>query len=85
MMHLMPFTCHVFITAVAIFLCTFSPLSGNRRHCPLSTSRTNSTLCAHPTGMEVGGATVKGSFSRWYLGLSVVAHSQSSAARLSVI
>ena len=86
-MHLMPFMCHnILITAAAIFFMYFlSPLSGNGRHCPLSTSRTSGTLCARPARTEVGGATVKGSFSRWCLGLSVVAYSRSSAARLSVI
>ncbi len=48
MMHLMPFTCHILITAAAIFLCNFSPSSGNGRHCPLSTSGTSGTLCARP-------------------------------------
>ena len=67
------------------FLCNFSPSSGNGRHCPLSTSGTSGTLCARPARTKVGGATVKGSFSRWCLGLSVVAYSRSSAARLSVI
>lgn len=68
------------------FLCNFfSPSSGNGRHCPLFTSGTSGTLYARPTRTEVGGATVKGSFSRWYLGLSVVAYSRSSAARLLVI
>ena len=44
-------------------------------------------LCAHALHERrwVHGATVKGSFSRWCLGLSVVAYSRSSAARLSVI
>ena len=46
---------------------------------------TSGTLCARPARTEIGGATVKGSFSRWCLGLSVVAYSRSSAARLSVI
>ena len=63
----------------------FSSSSSNGRHCPLSTSGTSSTWCACPARTEVGGATVKGSFSRWCLGLSVVAYSQSSVARLSVI
>ena len=57
------------------FMYSLSPLSGNGRHCPLSTSRTSGTLCARPARTEVGGATVKGSFSRWCLGLSVVAYS----------
>ena len=82
MMHLMPFTCHILITAAAIF---FSPSSGNGRHCPLSTSGTSGILCARPARTKMGGATVKSSFSRWCLGLSVVAYSRSSAARLSVI
>ena len=85
MMHLMPFICHVFITAAVIFYVIFSPSSGNGCHCPLFTSGTSGTLYVRPARMEMGGATVKGSFSRWYLGLSVVAYSQSSAARLSVI
>ena len=85
MMHLMPFTCHILITASAIFYVIFSPSSGNGRHCLLSTSGTSGTLCARPARTKVGGATVKGSFSRWCLGLSVVAYSRSSAARLSVI
>ena len=55
------------------------------RHCLLSTSRTSSTLCTCPAQMEVGGAMVKGLFSRWCLDLSVVEYSQSSAACLSVI
>ena len=85
MMHLMPFMCHILITAAAIFMYFLSPLSGNGRHCPLSTSRTSGTLCTRPARTEVGGGMVKGSFSRWCLGLSVVAYSRSSAARLSVI
>ena len=84
-MHLMSFMCHILITAAAIFYVFFSPLSGNGRHRPLSTSRTSGTLCARPARTEVGGAMVKGSFSRWCLGLSVVAYSRSSAARFSVI
>ena len=87
MMHLMPFKCHVFITAAVIFLCIFFyflPSSGNGRQCPLVTSGTSSTLYVRPTRTGVGGATVKGSLSRWYLGLSVVVYSQSSAARLLV-
>ena len=86
MMHLMPFMYHILITTAAIFFMYFlSPSSGNGRHCPLSTSGTSGTLCARPARTEVGGGTVKGSFSRWCLGLSVVAYSRSSAARLSVI
>ena len=44
-------------------------------------------LCEYirPARAEVGGATVKGSISRRCLGLSMVAYSRSSAARLSVI
>ena len=67
------------------FMYFLSPSSGNGRQCPLSTSGTSGTLCVRPARTEVGGATVKGSFSKWCLGLSVVAYSRSSAARLSVI
>ena len=83
MMYLMPFICHVFITAAAIFYIIFSPSSGNGRHCPLFTSGTSSSLYVRPARTEMGGATVKGSLSRWYLGLSVVAYSRSSAAHFS--
>ena len=85
MMHLMLFTCHVLITAAAIFCVIFSPSSGNGRHCPLSTSGTSGTSCVRPARTEEGEATVKGLFSRWCLGLPVVAYSRSSAVHLSVI
>ena len=61
------------------FMQFFSPLSGNGRHCPLFTSGTSGTLYARPARTEMDGATVKGSFSRGYLG--VLAYSRSSAAR----
>ena len=70
MMHLMPFMCHILITAAAIFLCIFFYLR------PVMVDAVRSlppesavTLCACPARTEVRGATVKGSFSRWCLGL----------------
>ena len=63
----------------------FSPLSGNGHHCPLFASGTSDTLYVHPARTEGGGVTGKELFSRWYLGLPVVAQLQSSTARLLVI
>ena len=55
--------------------------------CSLPPEPAQAVLCAHALHERkyIREATVKGSFSRPCLGLSVVAYSRSSAARLSVI
>ena len=80
MMHLVPFMGYIFTTAATIFYAIFLSYPVMVAIVHSFASRTSNTWYARSAQTEVGGTTDKGSFSRFYFGLSVVAYYLQSSA-----